>query len=224
MPLNLLRDCRKIVCVGRNYAKHATELGNAIPTKPILFLKPPSSIIQSPSPIEIPSHYDCHELHHEIELGVVIGKGGRDISASNASQHVYGYVVALDMTARTIQDEAKKGGLPWSVAKGMDTFCPISDQIIGKDEISDLSNVEVWCAVDGKERQRGNTSNMLFPISSLISYVSTIFTLQAGDIILTGTPEGVGPIKPGQTITGGITGLSKYDIKFKAVERPTPKL
>jgi acylpyruvate hydrolase len=197
-------------------------LSSAVPTSPVLFLKPSSSLITAPQQIEIPP--SCTELHHEIELGVVIGKEGRDIPLSQVSTYISGYVVALDMTARQLQEVAKQGRLPWAVSKGYDTFCPISSQVIPTSALPDLKNVEVWCAVDGTERQRGNTKNMLFPVHNLISYISTIFTLTPGDLILTGTPEGVGPLKPGQTITGGITGLKEYDIEFKATQRQQPKL
>jgi len=212
-------SCRKIVAVGRNYVAHAKELGNAVPTTPVLFLKPSTSI--TTEHIEVPQ--GCDNLHHELELGIVIGKNGRDIPQAHAQSYIKGYVLALDMTARQWQEAAKKAGMPWSVSKGADTFTPISE-FIPKSEIQDLSNVEMWLKVDGVEKQRGNTKNMIFNIPSLISYISTIFTLEDGDLILTGTPEGVGPVKPGETITAGITGLEKYDIKFAAVRRPAANL
>ena len=142
------------------------------------------------------------ELHHEVELGVVIGKEGRDIPKSSALSHVAGYALALDMTARNLQNEAKKKGHPWSVAKGYDTFCPVSD-FIDRDQL-DWSSCTLWLKVDGQEKQRGSTSNMIFPIPDLLAFISSIFTLEPGDLILTGTPEGVGPVVPGQTITAGL--------------------
>jgi len=141
-------SCRKIVAVGRNFAAHAKELGNAVPKAPILFLKPPTSILQQgKGPIEIPPGVD--ELHHEIELGVVIGQPGRDIPVNKVSSFIAGYVCALDMTARSLQNEAKKQGLPWSVAKGYDTFTPIS-ALLPKSAIADTQNLELWCEVHGQ--------------------------------------------------------------------------
>jgi len=219
---SLVSACRKLVCVGRNYAAHIKELGNAIPTKPVLFLKPPSSLLTpNQGPILLPS--TVTSLHHEVELGLVISKRAQDISIEQVQQHIGGYVLALDMTARNIQDEAKKQGLPWSVAKGYDTFCPISELLplssLPADLLSPIppnsnsssftpphSSIELWCKVDGVEKQRGSTSLMLFNMPYLVSYISRIFTLEVGDIILTGTPEGVGPVEVGQTLTAGITG------------------
>jgi len=221
---SLLSACRKLVCVGRNYAAHAKELGNAVPSKPVLFLKPSTSLL-SPSQGPILCPEEVTSLHHEVELGIVIGKKGVDIPISSVSSHVCGYVLALDMTARNLQDEAKKGGLPWSVAKGYDTFCPISDFLPASLFPSHLLSspdqggqpppaVELWCKVDQIEKQRGSTSLMLFNIPYLISYISNIFTLEVGDIILTGTPEGVGPVSIGQTLTCGIVGLEDSGAKI----------
>jgi acylpyruvate hydrolase len=205
---------RKIIAIGRNYAKHARELNNPIPKSPIMFLKPTSSYISEPESIQVPD--TVTELHHEVELGVIIGKGGTDISAADALSHVDGYVLALDMTARNLQNEAKSKGLPWSVAKGYDTFTPVS-RFIPKHELPNFSNLELWLKVDGELRQRGNTSQMLFPVPDLIAYASSVMTLSPGDCILTGTPSGVGPVTPGQVITAGIPGL--VTIRFPVVQR-----
>ena len=153
-----------------------------------------------PFPLQVPQR--CTELHYEVELGVVIGKDGKNIPESSASSYIGGYVLALDMTARNIQGEAKKKGHPWSVAKGYDTFCPISS-FIEPEKIS-LADTKLWLKVDGDMKQNGSTKDMVFTVPHLISYISRIFTLEAGDVILTGTPEGVGPVKPGQTITAGV--------------------
>lgn len=208
----LLTACRKLVCVGRNYAAHAKELGNAVPTKPVIFMKPSSSLLApSMGPLKLAD--EVTDLHHEIELGLVIGKRTCDISPAEADDAVCGYVLALDMTARNLQDEAKKGSLPWSIAKGYDGFAPISEFIPKSAlpatllQVDSKESIELHCEIDGVEKQRGSTSNMLFSMPYLVSYISRIFTLEAGDIILTGTPEGVGPVKVGQTMTGGITGF-----------------
>ncbi|KAJ7375215.1 Acylpyruvase fahd1, mitochondrial [Desmophyllum pertusum] len=145
----------------------------------------------------------CEQLHHEVELGVVIGKTGVAISESNAMDHVGGYALALDMTARDIQSVAKKLGYPWTFAKGFDTALPIS-KFIPKAEIPKPDNVHLWLKVDGKLKQDGNTRDLIFKIPYLISYISQTMTLEKGDLILTGTPEGVSAVKPGQTIVCGL--------------------
>eukprot|EP00735_Rhodelphis_limneticus_P009149 TRINITY_DN2567_c1_g1::TRINITY_DN2567_c1_g1_i2::g.19476::m.19476 TRINITY_DN2567_c1_g1::TRINITY_DN2567_c1_g1_i2::g.19476 ORF type:complete len:280 (-),score=52.40,sp/Q86I22/FAHD1_DICDI/62.24/4e-81,FAA_hydrolase/PF01557.13/5.4e-53 TRINITY_DN2567_c1_g1_i2:100-939(-) len=212
---------KKIVAVGRNYVKHAEELKNPVPELPLIFLKPTSSIITEgkKSVIEIP---DKVEVHHEVELGVVIGKAGRDISEDRAMNHVAGYVVALDLTGRNLQSDAKAKGLPWTVSKGFDTFCPISKYINA--EKIDPHNVTLWCKVDGQMRQQGSTSHMIFRIPRLISYISGIMKLEQGDLILTGTPEGVGPLLPGQTIEAGLSlsnsEKSLIEMKYQAVQKP----
>ncbi|KAJ2996436.1 hypothetical protein HDV02_006514, partial [Globomyces sp. JEL0801] len=183
-----------------NYADHAKELGNSIPTQPFFFLKPSSSIlIQSQNKsIEIPKNCD---VHHELELGVVIGKTGRDIQPSHADSFISGYCLALDMTARNLQNQAKKSGLPWSAAKGYDTFTPIG-QFIPKNQIPNPNKLQLSLTIDGKMVQNGNTSDMIFDIPTLIHHVSQIMTLEEGDVILTGTPAGVGPVLPNQTLNG----------------------
>ncbi|KAI8352492.1 hypothetical protein BD560DRAFT_408796 [Blakeslea trispora] len=191
---------KKIVAIGRNFSEHAKELGNAVPTSPFFFLKPTSSYLANGGTIEIPS--GC-EVHHEIELAVVIGKELRDCPASQAMDHVAGYALAIDCTARNLQMEAKKKGLPWSTAKGFDTFSPISD-FIPKDAFTDLSNIDLWLKVNGEYRQKGNTKDMIFDVPTLVEYVSSIMKLEVGDVIMTGTPAGVGPIKSGDKITAGM--------------------
>jgi acylpyruvate hydrolase len=165
----------------------------------------------------------CTNLHHEVELGVIIGRRGTDISVESAMSHVSGYMVCLDMTARELQEIAKKRGEPWSTAKGYDTFCPISD-VIPVSAIPDPANVEVWFKNNGVTKQQGKTSDMIFSIPTLIAHISTIFTLEEGDLILTGTPEGVSAVKPGDVMTAGITGLPKYDISFGVENKYKAKL
>jgi len=203
---------RKIVCVGRNYKSHAAELGNAVPDKPILFMKPTSAYIMEGQSIEIPK--GCSSLHHEIELGIVIGSRASQVSETDAMKHVAGYVVALDMTARDFQDVAKAKGLPWTMAKCFDTSCPVSS-LIEKSAIPDPHSVSLWCDVNGVQRQRGNTKDMIFSVPFLISYISQYFTLEPNDVILTGTPEGVGPVKQGDVIQGGIKDLVQFSFKVE---------
>ncbi|KAG0612061.1 hypothetical protein M758_7G187400 [Ceratodon purpureus] len=209
----LLQMGTKIVGVGRNYAAHAKELGAAIPKEPLIFLKPTSSYVREGSFVEIPS--SCTFLDHEVELGVVIGRKGRDIQESQAMAHISGYALALDMTARELQAIAKKQGLPWTLAKGYDTFTPIGN-FIPKKQVPNHSDLELWLEVDGQLKQKGSTNDMIFSIPVLVSYISTIMTLNEGDIILTGTPSGVGPVKAGQRMKAGITGLSEMSFEVKA--------
>ncbi|KAI4317564.1 hypothetical protein L6164_025427 [Bauhinia variegata] len=213
----LLQVGTKIVAVGRNYAAHAKELGNAVPKEPVLFLKPTSSYLENGGTIEIPHNVDS--LHHEAELAVVIGKKARDVPESSAMDYVAGYALALDMTARDLQAAAKSAGLPWSLAKGQDTFTPISS-VLPKSMVPDPDNLELWLKVDGEIRQKGSTKDMMFKIPFLVSHISSMMTLFEGDVILTGTPPGVGPVKEGQTIAAGITGL--VDTQFNVGKRKKP--
>ncbi|CAH3153447.1 unnamed protein product [Pocillopora meandrina] len=203
---------RKIIAVGRNYREHAAELGNPVPKTPLIFLKPPSSYLQQGGKIKLPP--GCDELHHEVELGVVISKTGASIAESNAMDYVGGYALALDMTARDLQNKAKKLGQPWTLAKGFDTALPVS-RFISKTEILQPDNVHLWLKVDGELKQDGNTRDMIFTIPYLISYISQSMTLEEGDFILTGTPEGVSEVKPGQTIACGLG--DKIDMTFPVV-------
>ncbi|CAN1129792.1 Probable acylpyruvase FAHD1, mitochondrial [Linum perenne] len=213
----LLQVGTKIVGVGRNYAAHAKELGNAVPKEPVLFLKPTSSYLDNGGTIEIP--HPLESLHHEVELAVVIGQKARDVAEASAMDYVGGYALALDMTAREIQASAKSAGLPWTVAKGQDTFTPISS-ILPKSAVPDPDNLELWLKVDGEVRQQGSTKDMMFKIPFLISHISSIMTLFEGDVILTGTPPGVSPVKAGQKVTAGITGL--IDVHFNCEKRKRP--
>ncbi|ODO08690.1 acylpyruvate hydrolase [Cryptococcus wingfieldii CBS 7118] len=199
---NFVKTGRKIVAIGRNYADHAKELGNAVPKEPFFFLKPTSSyLVAGSGPVEIPHNV---KMHHEVELGVVIGKDGRDIPASAALDHIAGYTLALDMTARNIQDKVKSKGLPWSTAKGFDTFTPVGP-FIPKHFLPDLAQVGLHFTVNGTVKQSGITADMIFDIPHLISFVSSIMRLEEGDLLLTGTPKGVGQIVGGETFAAKLT-------------------
>lgn len=196
----------KIICLGRNYRKHAEELGNVVPDKPIIFLKPPSSLIVEGEKIILPSQ--SQDVQHEVELGVVIGKAGRHISRAEAEGHILGYCIILDITARDIQKEETRRGAPWALAKGFDTFAPVS-QVVRREEFTHPENLAIRLWVNGETRQDSNTSFMIFGISEIIEYISSYMTLQAGDIIATGTPEGVGPIRKGDVVSSEIEGIGK---------------
>ena len=184
----------KIVCIGRNYAEHAKEMKAEAPSEPMFFLKPPSAIIGEGQLIHIPGI--SKDLHHEVEMTLLIGKRGSNIQASEARSHIAGYGIGLDMTLRDVQAAAKKKGLPWSLAKGFDTSAPLS-HFVPPADVPDPSTLQVALTVNGEERQRGSLSDLLFPVEQLIVYISRFLTLEEGDVIYTGTPEGVA-----QTVSG----------------------
>jgi 2-keto-4-pentenoate hydratase/2-oxohepta-3-ene-1,7-dioic acid hydratase in catechol pathway len=196
----------KILCLGRNYAEHAREMSSEVPTTPVVFLKPPSALIETGEPIVLSNI--SNDLHHEVELVVAIGKDGKSIPAARAFEHVLGYGVGLDMTLRDVQREAKKQGLPWSVAKGFDTSAPVSE-IIPIQHIKNVHDLTIRCTVNGTVRQQTSTSEMIFPVEKIIEYISTIFTLERGDLIFTGTPAGVGSVKPGDVIEAELVGYTR---------------
>lgn len=200
----------KILCVGRNYAEHIKELGNATPDAPVLFIKPTSAIIGEGELIVIPPYSsDCH---HEAELALLIGKGGKDIPVAEAMEHIAGYGAAIDLTLRDLQSELKKKGLPWETAKGFDTSCPLS-AFVSREHVSDPQNLQIRLTVNGQLRQNGSTAMMINPIAGLISYMSSRFTLEAGDVILTGTPSGVGQIRSGDSIEVEIEQVGRLHVK-----------
>ena len=181
----------KVIGVGRNYAAHAAELGNEVPTEPLLFLKPNTSVIGPDDPIVLPTW--SNDVHHEAELAVVIGKVTRDVSPERALEQVFGFTVANDVTARDIQRSDDQ----WTRAKGFDSSCPLGPWIVPGLETDDLA---VLARVNGDVRQDGRTSQMVFDVAELVSYVSSVFTLLPGDVILTGTPAGVGPVVHGDVV------------------------
>jgi len=199
-------NCRKVVCIGRNYADHIAELSSARPAQPFFFLKPPSSILlPNKGPVVRPRGVT---LHHEVELGIVIGEtktGLKNLSATDSKilDSIRCYFLGIDLTARNVQDEAKKKGLPWSIAKGFDTFLPISHEI-PVDRIPDPHNVLLWLEVNGQMKQKDNSNLMLFDIPRMLSDISKVMTLEEGDIVLTGTPKGVGPLKGGDIVKCGL--------------------
>lgn len=191
----------KIVCIGRNYAEHIKELGNKIPDQPVIFMKPASTIVASGGTVVIPTY--SNDCHHEIELAVLIGKEAKGVSAEEALGHVSGYAVALDLTLRDVQSVQKEKGLPWEIAKAFDTSCPLS-AFVPADQVADPQNLQLKLTVNGQLRQDGNTSDMMRTIAELIAAVSSYFTLEEGDILLTGTPAGVDKICRGDRLEATI--------------------
>ncbi len=190
----------KIVCVGRNYQKHAAELGNEVPAEPLLFLKPPSSLNGNGDPIVYLGL--SQRIDFEGEIGVVIGKRARRVKADEAMDYVFGYTVVNDVTARDLQ---KKDG-QWTRGKGFDTSCCVGPAVVAKEEV-DFSALGVRTLVNGQPRQDGSIADLIFPIPVIIEYVSRFMTLEPGDLIATGTPEGVGPVRPGDVIRIEVPGV-----------------
>ncbi|PTB81438.1 hypothetical protein M440DRAFT_1322158 [Trichoderma longibrachiatum ATCC 18648] len=199
-----LKQAGKVVCIGRNYADHIAELQNAKPKKPFFFLKPPSSIVlPGEGPCLQPKGVD---MHFEVELALVMGRVVRNLHPEDeeaAMDAIRAYAVAIDMTARNVQNEAKKKGLPWDIAKGFDTFLPMSN-LIPKAAIPDPHDAELFLDVNGRPRQRGSTGLMIYRIPRIMSDISRVMTLLPGDVVLTGTPAGVGPVVPGDVMRAGV--------------------
>jgi 2-keto-4-pentenoate hydratase/2-oxohepta-3-ene-1,7-dioic acid hydratase in catechol pathway len=200
----------KIVCVGRNYVDHAKELGNEVPKVPLIFMKPPSAIIANGETISLPPQ--SARVEHEAELVVVIGKRGRHVTAENARKIILGYTVGNDVTARDLQNSDGQ----WTRAKGFDTFCPFGPWI---DTDFDPSDAVVTCRVNSQMRQMASTRDMVFNVGVLIAYISSVMTLEPGDLIFTGTPAGVGELKDGDEVSVEIEGLGIIRNKVKAESR-----
>jgi len=205
------------MCIGRNYADHIKELSSATPKQPFFFLKPPSSILlPGMGPVLRPRGVT---MHYEVELGLIMGKQVRDLhpeDTKGAMDAIQGYILAIDMTARNVQDEAKRKGLPWSIAKGFDTFMPISN-FIAKHRIPNPQQAHLWLSVNNEIKQSDNTELMLFRIPRQLSDISRVMTLEKGDIVLTGTPKGVGPVKTGDVMKAGLQ-VDGRDIEEARIE------
>jgi len=191
----------KIICLGQNYAEHAKEMKFDVPTSPVFFLKPSSAIIHQGEQIVLPDI--SNDVQHEIEMTVLIGEGGKDIHLYSAMNHVAGYGIGLDMTMRDVQLEAKKKGLPWALAKGFDTSAPLSE-FIPAAMVSDPQSLNIQLLINGKVRQSSCTSKFVFPVDKVISYISHFITLERGDVIFTGTPEGVSRVEHGDKLIANL--------------------
>ena len=195
----------KIICLGQNYLEHAREMGGEPPTQPMIFYKPPSALIGHGEDIVLPSQSE--EVHNEVELAVVIGRRTRNVSAEAALDCVGGYTVILDITARDIQQALKARGQQWAIAKSFDTFAPLGPWLVSAAQISDPGNLWLRLRVNSKVRQEANTSEMMFSVPETISYLSSVMTLEPGDVIATGTPRGVGAICHGDVLEAEIEGI-----------------
>jgi 2-keto-4-pentenoate hydratase/2-oxohepta-3-ene-1,7-dioic acid hydratase in catechol pathway len=203
----------RIFAVGRNYAEHIKELSNEKPDEPVIFTKPDTALIRNNSPFYYPSF--SNDVHYEVELVLRISKEGKNIGEKFASKYFDAIAVGVDFTARDLQQKAKEKGLPWDIAKGFNGSAPVSDKFIPVGEIKDLKNINFSLKVNGELKQQGNTSFMLFSFDYIISYLSKFFTLRTGDLIFTGTPKGVGPVKVGDVLSASVEDekLLEFEVK-----------
>jgi fumarylpyruvate hydrolase len=204
----------RVYCVGRNYVEHAKEMGFTGREPPFFFLKPANAVVVIPEgkPGNVPYPSLTKDFQHEIELVACIGTGGKNISAANAKKHIFGYAVGLDMTRRDLQGEAKKLGRPWDIGKGFDQSAPIGP-ITPTATAGDIENAEIYVQVNGKDKQRSNVSKLIWNISEIIEHLSAAWELAPGDLIYTGTPEGVAAVVKGDTLLGSVAGLEKITVQ-----------
>lgn len=202
----------KILAIGRNYAEHIAELNNERPEEPVIFFKPDTAIIKNNAPFYYPEY--TQDIHHEVEIVLKISKEGKNIQEKFAHKYFDEIGVGIDFTARDLQQKAKEKGLPWAIAKGFNGSAPISD-FIPKSQFPDLNNLNFSMQLDGEVKQKGNTKMMLFNFNYIISYLSIFFTLKKGDLIFTGTPKGVGPVKIGNTLSAFIEDKKLLEFEIK---------
>ena len=201
----------KIFCIGRNYAEHAKELNNAVPTKPLIFMKPPTALLLENKPFFYPDF--TKNLHHEIEIVLRISKNGKAIQPEFASRYYDKIALGIDFTARDVQDDLKAKGQPWELAKAFDNSAVLSKFVDLKD--FDASNIAFSMTKNGETVQSGTTKDLIFSFDTLVAFLSNFFTLQQGDLIYTGTPAGVGPVKVGDNLEGFLEGVSMFICEIK---------
>ena len=205
----------RIYCVGRNYEEHAKEMGFTGREPPFFFMKPADAVlvVNAGETGDMPYPSLTKNLHHEIELVVAIGKGGKNIQAADAMKHIYGYAVGLDMTRRDLQNDMKKQGRPWCIGKGFDHSAPIGP-ITPAALAGDVAHAEIYVQVNGQDRQRSNVSQLIWNIAETIEHLSAAWALQEGDLIFTGTPEGVAAVVSGDTLVGAVAGLGELKVRM----------
>jgi acylpyruvate hydrolase len=203
----------RIFAIGRNYAEHIQELNNERPDEPVIFTKPDTAILRNNAPFYYPDF--SHDIHHEVELVLRISKEGKNIQEKFASKYFDAIGVGIDFTARDLQQKAKEKGLPWDIAKGFNGSAPVSDKFIPAGEFRNLKDINFSLEVGGVLKQKGNTSLMLFSFEYIIAYLSRFFTLRTGDLIFSGTPKGVGPVKVGDVLSAYIEDekLLEFEVK-----------
>ena len=205
---------RRIFCVGRNYLDHVKEMGGDPQSDPpIFFTKPADALVASGATVGYPPQ--TSSLHHEVELVVALHRGGADIAAEQALQHVYGYAVGNDLTRRDLQNEARKQGLPWDMSKGFDASAQLGS-ISPVEAVGHLTDAAIWLKVNGETRQNSNVSQMIWSVPEIIAALSRFVSFQPGDLIFTGTPDGVSALAPGDHITAGVAGLGGLEFRIAA--------
>jgi acylpyruvate hydrolase len=202
----------KIICIGRNYAEHAKELNNPLPKVPVFFMKHESCIVRNNKPFYYPGF--SSNIHYEVEIVFKIGKVGKKIEKKFASRYYNEIGLGIDLTARDLQEDARKAGLPWEISKAFDNSAPLS-RFISRKEFPDINNIHFHLDLNGKTVQQASTKEMIFPVDELISYISNYITLKTGDILFTGTPAGVGPVKIGDHLEGYIEDRKMLDFYIK---------
>ena len=217
VPVNGSTDCfpvHRIYCVGRNYEEHAKEMGFTGREAPFFFMKPADAlvVVAAGSTGSMPYPSLTKNLHHEIELVVAIGTGGKNIKAADAHKHIFGYAVGLDMTRRDLQNDMKKQGRPWDIGKGFDCSAPIGP-ITPVAQAGDVEHAEIFVQVNGEDRQRSNVSKLIWNVAETIEHLSAAWELKPGDLIYSGTPEGVAAVVAGDTMVGGVGGLGTLTVK-----------
>jgi fumarylpyruvate hydrolase len=203
---------RRIYCVGRNYAAHAREMGHDPDREdPFFFMKPADAIVPSGSTIPYPPM--TKDVHHEIEMVVALSKGGKEIAANSALEHIFGYAVGVDLTRRDLQGEAKKAGRPWDMGKGFDNSAPCGP-ITPAAKVGHIDKGAIWLKINGETRQQSDLKMLIWSVPEMIAYLSRFVELKPGDLIYSGTPEGVGPVKKGDTLVGHVDGLEDLNLKI----------
>ncbi|MFW6371763.1 MAG: fumarylacetoacetate hydrolase family protein [Bacteroidota bacterium] len=202
----------KIICIGRNYEDHAKELKNPVPAEPVIFSKPDTALLRNNDPFFLPDF--AESFHHEVEVVIRINKLGKNIEEKFAPRYYEEVALGIDFTARDLQEKLRNKGLPWEKAKAFDSSAVIS-QFVNKEQLPDLKQLNFHLNINGESRQKGNTADMIFNIDQIIAHVSKYFTLKIGDLIYTGTPAGVGPVKIGDRIQGYIEDDLFFDFMVK---------
>jgi acylpyruvate hydrolase len=202
----------RIFCIGRNYAAHIAELSNERPTDPVIFMKPDTALLRDNAPFYYPDF--SQDIHHEVEIVLKINKQGKNIEAAFAHRYYDELAIGVDFTARDVQARQKAKGLPWEIAKGFDGSAPVSG-FVPKSQFADLKNLSFSLTVDGAVRQEGNTALMLWSFDEQIAYLSRFFTLRPGDLLFTGTPEGVGPVQVGEVLAASLDGTERLRFEIK---------
>ncbi len=202
----------KIICIGRNYAEHAKELNNAVPTEPVFFMKPDTALIRNGQPFYHPDF--SNDIHHEIELVLVVCKTGKNIDEKFASKYYNKLAIGIDFTARDLQNSAKEKGLPWEKAKAFDGSAPLGESV-DVSTIKDVNDINFHLEINGKTVQQGNTKDLLFSFDKIIAFISRFITLKTGDLIYTGTPAGVGKVNIGDKLEGFMEGNKMLEVAIK---------